>query len=239
VPGYYPTPSYQSPLSVVAYRVNGQNKVERLGKGLVWNAVSSSFTPIAFIPIALASPLPIQELPAPTPAPPTPAPAWPQAGNSASDPDYEIVGPQVFRFEYCYLLRGGTDPTGGITYSAILTDTPWDARITGHTSPNGMQDIAAIVVDIAVIDPKSKGLVTDAQLTALAGNLIDWGTTGCPNCPTQPQWQATQGLLRTQWQNTLNTIIANQPAPTPAPRPALSGIRLYERYFYLSPPISP
>lgn len=233
VPGYYPTPSYQSPLSVVAYRVNAQNKVERMGKGLVWNAVSPSYTPIAFIPIALASPLPTPELPAPTPAPPTPAPAWPQAGNSNPDPDYEIVGPQVFRFEYCYLLRGGSNPAGGTTYSAMLTDTPWDTRITGHTSPNGMQDVSAIVVDIAVIDPKSKGLVTDAQLTSLAGNLIDWGTTGCPNCPTAPQWQTTPGLLRTLWRAAIDGNTSG------LPRPVLSGIRLYERCFYLSPPISP
>ena len=228
VPGYYPTPSYQSPLSVVAYRVSAQNKVERMGKGLVWNAVSASYTPVAFIPIALASPLPTPEVPVPAPTPPTPAPAWPQAGNSNADPDYEIVGPQVFRFEYCYLLRGGTDPTGGTSYRAIQTDTPWDTRITGHTSPSGMQDIAAIVVDIAVIDPKSKGLA-DAQLTALAGNLIDWGTTGA-GYPTQPQWQTTPGLLRTQWRAAIdgNTI--------GLPRPVLAGVRLYERYFYLSQP---
>ena len=37
------------------------------------------------------------------------------------------------------------------------------------------------------------------------------------------------GQLRNQWQNTLN-------ANYDLPRPALSGIRLYERFFYLSPP---
>src|SRR5439155_23767314 len=51
VPGYYPSPSpstQQGPLSLVAYRVNSNstspsyNKLERMGKGLVWNAVSSS-----------------------------------------------------------------------------------------------------------------------------------------------------------------------------------------------------
>ena len=34
----------------------------------------------------------------------------------------------------------------------------------GNTAVNGMQDIAAIIVDIAVIDPKSKVLLSDAQL---------------------------------------------------------------------------
>lgn len=230
VPGYYPTPSYQSPFSVVAYRVSAQNKLERMGKGLVWNAVSTSYTPVVFIPIPLASPLPVGELPVPTPTPPLPTPAWTAAGNSNADPDYEVIGPQVFRFEYYYLLKGGTDPTGGSTYSAILTDTPWDTRIAGHTSPRGMQDIAAVVVNIAVIDPKSKVLVPDAQLSLLAGSLIDFGTTSCPGCPTQTQWQNTPGLLQSQWRAAVD---ANANG---LQRPVLSGIRLYERRFYLSPP---
>src|SRR5438105_9373773 len=50
VPGYYPSPStstQQGPLSLVAYRVNSNstspssNKLEKMGKGLTWNAVST------------------------------------------------------------------------------------------------------------------------------------------------------------------------------------------------------
>src|SRR5205823_3067601 len=46
VPGYYPTSNYQSPVSLVAYRVNSNstsssyNKMERLGRGLLWNAAT-------------------------------------------------------------------------------------------------------------------------------------------------------------------------------------------------------
>jgi hypothetical protein len=96
-----------------------------------------------------------------------------------------------------------------------------------------MQDVAAVVVVIAVIDPKSKVLLSDSttppQIAQVASQLIDWGNTTCPGCPTQTQWQTTPGLLRAQWQNTLNGI-------TTLPRPAISGIRVYERYLYLSPP---
>ena len=55
VSGYYSTPSYQSPISLVAYRVNSQstsssyNKMERMGKGFIWNGVSSSYIPILFL----------------------------------------------------------------------------------------------------------------------------------------------------------------------------------------------
>ena len=77
--------------------------------------------------------------------------------------------------------------------------------------------IAAIVADIAVIDAKSKVLLTNAQITSLAGQLSDYASNMAP------------GQLRNNWQNTLNTN-------TTLPRPALSGVRLYERFFYLSPP---
>jgi hypothetical protein len=269
VPGYYPSTGSQSPVSLIAYRVNPQNKLERMGKGLVWNAVSTSDTPVVFMPIPLASPIPTPELPDPAPNP-TLAPAWPSAIDFAAsptpEPSVEVIGSQVFRFEYYYLLKGQMNPAAPpptpTPYSPIFSDTPWDTRICScpsptppatptptptppapptptppslccHVAPEGMQDVAAVVVVIAVIDPKSKVLLSDAtnppQIAQVASQLIDWGNTSCPNCPSQIQWQTTPGLLRAQWQNALNRI-------TSLPRPAISGIRVYERYFYLSPP---
>ena len=73
-----------------------------------------------------------------------------------ADASYEVVGPQAFRFEYYYSLKGQT--VNGTTYSSILTDTPWDVRIDGVANPSdphiavkGMRDVAAIIVVIAVI----------------------------------------------------------------------------------------
>ena len=41
VPGYYPSSGSQSPLSLVAYRVNTTTyQLERMAKGLLWNAAS-------------------------------------------------------------------------------------------------------------------------------------------------------------------------------------------------------
>jgi hypothetical protein len=128
--------------------------------------------------------------------------------------DGEIIGPQVFRLEYYYLLKNGT-----------LSEIPWDTNpnlLPLHVDVSGMQDVAAIVVDIAVIDPKSKVLLTDAQIatfrTPSAANFLADYASGM-----------TPGQLRAQWQNTLDGI-------TTLPRAAISGIRVYERYFYLSPP---
>jgi len=187
IPGYYPSTGSQSPVSLVAYRVNSNstsssyNKMERMGKGLVWNGVSATNTPVVFMPLTISA-------------------TWPAAASSSlADPDgnYEIIGPQVFRFEYCYLLKA----TGNLSI----------------TPPSDISGIAAIVADIAVIDYKSKVLLTNTQINSLAGQLSDYAANMAP------------GQLRNTWQNTLN-------ANTTLPRPALSGVRLYERFFYLSPP---
>jgi hypothetical protein len=227
VPGYYPATGSQSPVSLVAYRVYNPspvpspcgdcNKLQRLGKGLVWNAISTTDTPVVFMPVPVASPLPVAELP-PSPTPtPSPSPAWPQAGNMTTDAAYEVVGPQVFRFEYYYLLKNGT-----------FSDDP---MISPHSSLSGMQDVAAIAVVIAVIDPKSKVLVSDSQIPQVASQLVDWGNTTCTGCPTQSQWQSTPGLLAAQWRSAIDANTIGLPPP------AVSGIRVYERFIYLSPPV--
>ena len=185
VPGYYPpSTGYESPLSLVAYRINSDsssssnNRLERMGKGLLWNAATSSPPPIVFMPLTISA-------------------TWAAAtSSSTSDPDYEVTGPQVFRFEYCYLLTSGS-----------LSIAP----------PPNISGIAAFVVDIATIDPQSKVLLTNTQIASLAGQLSDYAANMVP------------GQLRNNWQNTIN-------ANTTLPRPALSGVRVYERFFYLSPP---
>jgi len=259
VPGYYPSTGSQSPVSLVAYRINPQHKLERMGKGLVWNAVSTTDTPVVFMPIPVASPLPIAELPYPTPNP-TSTPAWPTVADFTAsptpEPSVEVIGLQVFRFEYYYLLKGQTDPINpGTTYSPIFSDTPWDTRICScpspaptptptaiptatplpvatatppllccHVAPEGMQDVAAVVVVIAVIDPQTKVLVTDAQLARLNG------ADGSPPVLVDYAAGMTPGQLLAQWRAALD---ANTAGLVPQ---AISGIRVYERYLYLSPP---
>jgi hypothetical protein len=194
VAGYYPSTGSQSPVSLVAYRINSDstsqafNKMERLGKGLVWNGVSSTSAPIVFFPLQISS-------------------IWPASTNSAPDPqnDYEVVGPTIFRFEYYYLLRNGSFST-----------TPWDTS-AGHSSINGLQDVAALIVVLASIDKRSIDLISNTQLSALAVNMPDYTTTMQP------------GDLLAQWQSAVD---ANAVTP-PIPRIAVSAIRLYQRYFYL------
>jgi len=211
VPGYYPSSGKNSTVSLVAYRLNpSTHRVERLGKGLQWNAVSAADTPVVFLPIPLASPLP-SPLPSPMPAT-APDPAWPQAATMAADPDYEACGPQVFRLEYYYILKGQDAST-----PSILSDTPWDTRAPlSHNSVNGLQDVAAIGIVIAVLDSKSRVLVSDHDLDTLAGQMGDFSPSMKP------------GDLEAQWQAAVNA--------STLPHVASSAIRIYGRCFNLNSP---
>jgi hypothetical protein len=192
--GYYPSPSYQSPISLVSYRIYSPSptptpcpdcyKMQRMGKGLLWNGVAPSPKPMLFGITAIVN-------------------NWPAAtDDSTIDQDYEMIGPQIFRFEYSYLMKDGT-------ISKLPSFLP---------TSNGLQDVTAIVVTIAGIDPKSKILLSDAQINTLMGRLVDFDPAIHTKIPD----------LAATWQATLD-------GTTDMVRPAIAGIRVYQRNFYLSP----
>jgi hypothetical protein len=184
VPGYHSSGVSPSPVSLVAYRI-AANKLERMAKALSWNGASPSGLPVLFLPLTIAG-------------------NWAAATNDNSDPDYELIGPYVFRFEYYYILKNGA-----------LSATPWDAT-AGHASVGGLQDVAAISISIATLDPKSRRLIPDEGLAALGRTMIDFSPSMNP------------GDLLAQWQSALNES-------TGLPRPSLTAVRLYERTFALAP----
>ena len=128
VPGYYPSTGSQSPVSLVAYRVNqaqqpSYNKLERMGKGLVWNAVDARHRALRSCSCLylsrrrfLRQSCRIQRLVLPHSGLARRFAAAPSTWS-----DSEVIGPQVFRFEYYYLLKGGIDPTSG-------TQLPLDSK---------------------------------------------------------------------------------------------------------------
>ena len=186
LPGYYPSSGSQSSVSLVAYRINAVSQLERMGKGLVWNGVSSVNAPLVFLPVKITD-------------------LWPASTNASADTDYEVVGAQAFRFEYYYILKSG-----------VLSSTPWDTA-AGHTAVAGFQDVAAVGVAIATIDPKSRTLLSNVQLTALSGTLPDFQDGQQP------------GDLADEWQNVLD-------GTSDVPRVAISAVRIYQRYFNLARP---
>jgi len=187
VPGWLAfTGAQQSPVSIIGYRIHVSqdtlsNRLERLGEALIWNGATSDTRgdnrPASVVFWASLNP-------------------WANASNSP----FDVIGPDVFRFEYYYLLKNGD-----------LSSTPWYAT----SSVRGMQDVSAIIVDIAVIDPKSGVLLSNSDITGLAEDLADYSG------------QAPGGLLA-GWRTALD---GNRTLP----RPALSSVRLYERCFYLCP----
>ena len=183
-PGYYPSSGAQSSLSLIAYRVNSEagsgvvHKMERLGKGLLWNGVSNKDLPLIFGSGKIVA-------------------NWPAATESATaDPDYELIGSQIFRFEYFYLLKSG--------------------EISADPGAAGLQDVAAISVTLAAIDPKSRALLTDDQIARITSDLKDFD-------PAQPSYD-----LMSNWQAALGGVSG-------MPSTAINAIRTYQHFFYLAP----
>jgi type II secretory pathway component PulJ len=234
VPGYNSTPySWQSPLSLVAYRINQNTttgnpsyyKLERLGKGLLWNGVDTRTNTQATYPIVFLDQ--------------TIGGTWPPALNNTStcgsgsntscDPDYETVGPGVFRFEYYYLLKNGK-----------LTDVPWDQEArpnqTSLTTPQriGLTDVESITVGIAVIDSAGRALIDAANpgsLDDLASDLADFRTS--PGRGVGGQHNL--GDLEASWQTSLlNDISAGHTSNGyPLQPEAAKAIRIYSKTFDL------
>ena len=92
-----------------------------------------------------------------------------------------------------------------------------------------MQDVAAIVVDIAVIDSKSKTLLDTIDPTGGKLRRLN-GADGSPPVLVDFAAGMTPGQLLAQWRAALDANTVGLPPP------AISGIRVYERYLYLSPP---
>ena len=234
VPGYYPAgyvSGQQSPISLVAYRVNESSssnpayvKLERMAKGLVWNAVDTNTNqntakyPIVFLPQTMAL----------IGRPWAPAINNDNNANNSVDQDYEIIGPGVFRFEYYYLLKNGR-----------VTDWPWDSsdfpgQLTINTPQNlGLSQVEAIAVSIAVIDPAARALVNAVspdRLLDIAADMADFkSANGNGNSGKKI------GDLEYQWKTVVESIASTGQTPSglPVPQEAAKSIRVYNRYFDL------
>lgn len=235
VPGYYSQSGGQSPISLVAYRINQNSSIttepylqmQRMAKGLLWNGVDTTTNAnatygVVFLPTTISS-----------------ISTWSAAvkndnSTQSTDPtdlSYEVVGPQVFRFEYWYLLKTG-----------ILTDVPWDQTATpAHTWLNGWTDVQAIGVGIAVIDPTARALIPSSTLLDIASDLDDFKTA--PGRGIGGQKKA--GDIEYRW----NTVLIGDPndlvntpgilnrgtttAGSAVPREVVKSIRIYVRYYDL------
>lgn len=189
VDGFYPMSTTigeveQPQTTLISYRVNPQYQLERMAKSLPF-AGQARPTPCPSLPFGALRTL---------------SSSWPSAiSATATDVDYTVIAPDVFRFEYYYILK-----SDGSTSAA-----PWPSIPAVN-----INDIGAIAVCVAVLDPKSRALLSpdNSDLANLASAMNDY----------LPAMKTT-GLL-SQWKSVV--------AASMLPRPALSGIRLHQRFFF-------
>jgi hypothetical protein len=234
VPGIYTQTTNQGPVSLIAYRINEDPnesinsdnpaylRLERMGKGLLWNGVSGKTNiPVVFLPMTISNTWPAATDPSITDSPST----------------YETIGPGVFRFEYYYLLKSG-----------LLTGAPFDTTVrttqTDLTHPVsiGLTDVEAIGVAIAVIDPGSRPLLYDPNPTAnaqggpwhllysIVSDMADFADAKGKGNPAK-----NIGDVENQWNSVVQSVATNGRTSdgSTVPPAAAKAIRIYNRYFDL------
>jgi hypothetical protein len=231
-PGYNDTSSsWQSPVSLVAYRVNGNPNsasylmLERMGKGLLWNGVSNSTNPSAIYPIVFI-PGQIAAGTGPWAGP------WYAAVNNdttakSSDPDYQTIGPGVFRLEYYYLRKDGSiKDIPAISWVFTQNGVP----VTLSANLNAFSDVEAIVVAIAVIDPATRSMILPATLVNMLSDMADFKNANGIGVGAQKI-----GDLENNWNLAVQSAASTGTTSdgSPFPPAAASAIRVYNRYFDL------
>ncbi len=237
VAGYYPSSGPQSPISLVAYRVNestssnpAYGRLERLAKGLRSNGLDPGNGINQIYPIVFSA----GQIAAGTGPWSGPWAAAIRNDNAAAsrDNDYEVIGPGVFRFEYYYLLKNGR-----------VTDWPWDRWDMPNqqtiTNPIniGLSQVESIAVSIAVIDTAARSLIQAASSNAGYGDILDVAAelpdfkNGCG----RGVGARKIGELEDQWKGVVESIAqtGHTPAGVLIPPEAAKMIRIYNRYFDL------
>jgi type II secretory pathway component PulJ len=244
VPGYQVSAGSQSPLSLVAYRINNNPnsarylQLERMGKGLLWNGVSNTTTgsnppyPIVFIPGQIQKELnnsPGANNPWSVP--------WSAAiynDNTAKSTDndgaYEAIGPGVFRLEYYYLLKDGSISSAPRITGAVN----WgDSSQTLSAKINAFSDVEAIAVVIAVIDPAGRSLVYPNALFNLMSDMADFADARGLGLGAQKI-----GDVENSWNQAVQSAVSTGRTSDGSafPPAAASAIRIYNRYFDVRTP---
>ena len=191
----------KSSLALVGYRVNSSSQLERLSRGLTWDGqVGPSPAPgsIVFLtPSGSSTPV----------AGSTIAGNWASAVGTAANnyndgagSDYHIIGDQVYRLEISFIQSDGTISTSVTSY-------------------NGLQNVSAIIVALALLDNNSRLISTPSgQITS---------TVGIPMVNALPDSVAGTAPLQT-WQASSYLTTSG------LPQTAASQLRIYERTFYLN-----
>ena len=207
-----------SGLSLVGYRINSENQLERYSESKTWDQLSF----LTYAPDNSVDPTSKVQIP------------------SGNDPNYHVLCNGIFRFEITFLLRDGTYSTypslqnGSLTISGSdkVGKRQWpEGQTSGanalcmglDSSGNqiwrglGWRDVSAVIVSIAVIDDTSRKIVASSELAGVVNKFGD--TTGFGIPPDR--------LPMAQWSDKIKPDLLDA-------KKAVAGIRIYQRAFYLS-----
>lgn len=222
VPGVLPAGAGTDPasgLTLVGYRVI-EGKLERI-------ALAQPFNSLTFLTYDTNGNL-------------LPNTGLTRAMSAASDVNYHILCNGVFRFELGFLLKDGTynplpmdetrnppSPTQPGFRRWTTSSAHGFAEVTVPAGPSsvgwrplGWQDVAAIVVTLAVIDPAVVGRISPAELEAAAARLVD----AAPSSGTNVE------LAGTSWRTEIES------SGLGLPENMRNSVRIYQRAFYLNSP---
>ena len=135
----------------------------------------------------------------------------------------------------------------GTTYPGFYSVNPYNTLIPAHSTVTsaqgtGLQDVAAIVVAIGVLDDTSRKIVPTTSVTVNGKSIQAPTLSGLakmfpdptaadlqtPNAPTSSP--PTPTLMAQKW---LGVINSGTFAPTGIPAKAASQVHIYQRVFYL------
>jgi Tfp pilus assembly protein PilV len=229
--GYYPndaTTAQDGEVSLVGYMINSNNQLVRLSKGLVWNGANNTDTAVVFNPLANVQTNPLTTIITSN----TITSTWPQV-STGLDPNYQVIGDQVFRFEYSFLVQASPNSSGTNTGEGLF-DAPWSTA--PEKTPNGLQNVTAIIVSIAVLDNNSRAIVNNISSTALqtaASKLADDGFPSTSGASAPSPGSMANKLPLPLWKATLGTALGNG-TNLGLPKSVASQVRFYQRYCYLN-----
>ena len=269
------TAATQNPFTLAGYRINdyiagqstGRFQLERLGRGLHWYD-STMTSPDGPTTAAVYLPLAIFTTSSNTGSyDKVLSDAYNNSSNLNPDPtsvpQWDVIGDEVVRLEFCYLLKDGTLSDIPVTYianglknnvgvavsgaptassdvnSGYASGSRWYDRTAeiGYVCvsataaaaiwmPVGLQDTRAVVVSIALLDPRSRSLTGATALGNLVGALADFSVSSTDPNTSQPY------LMATAWRKTLTQ--KNFASTIGMPATAVANVRVYQRYFYLN-----
>jgi prepilin-type N-terminal cleavage/methylation domain-containing protein len=210
------------PVALVGYRINPDYQLERLGKGLTWGGTPPDG--MVFLTYPPSAGAVAGATPTPTPAPDINStlkgaafsPIITAASGSANSA-YHVIGENVFRLEFSFLLKPYTD-LNGVLQAAAYSSEPFNAtHPAGNRNGIGLSDVQAIVVTLALMDGRSRKLVSSSS--ALSG-IVGGAFSGKADTTTLPA---------KRWEANIDNL-----ASAGIPQAAASQIRVYQRVFFLN-----